>query len=225
MIKVMVHLMNPVVVWLSCHQRNKQHCTLHALLLALFNLLFPYLSQKRKKKGNKHHFYYYCFKNLDVTNKQRQLSGKCMMPLIVYHDYMTPFASFSWPCILIGNVLAALNIILSLKFSWIGSKEQRENIIGFNLLIICINIILICWLHEKVSLSSLNRHAVATREDVGIPKAQCLKKHFSAIFPECQIDARVLLYDGSSEEDILSGHPDFVLDCIDNIDTKVPQLA
>lgn len=78
---------------------------------------------------------------------------------------------------------------------------------------------------DQVSLSSLNRHAVATREDVGIPKAQCLKKHFLSIFPECQIDAKVLLYDASSEEEILSGHPDFVLDCIDNIDTKVSLLA
>lgn len=78
---------------------------------------------------------------------------------------------------------------------------------------------------DQVSVSSLNRHAVATREDVGIPKAHCLKKHFSSIFPECHIDARVLLYDASSEEEILSGHPDFVLDCIDNIDTKVALLA
>lgn len=59
------------------------------------------------------------------------------------------------------------------------------------------------------------------RADVGIPKAQCLKKHFSSIFPECQVDAKVLLYDSSSEDEILSGNPDFVLDCIDNIDTKV----
>ncbi|OVA11587.1 UBA/THIF-type NAD/FAD binding fold [Macleaya cordata] len=78
---------------------------------------------------------------------------------------------------------------------------------------------------DQVSLSSLNRHAVATRDDVGIPKALCLKKHFSLIFPECQIDARVQLYDASSEEEILSGQPDFVLDCIDNIDTKVALLA
>lgn len=76
-------------------------------------------------------------------------------------------------------------------------------------------------LNEKVSLSSLNRHAVATRADVGISKAQCLEEHFSSIFPECQIVAKVLLYDSSTEEEILSGHPDFVLDCIDNIDTKV----
>ncbi|GKV20289.1 hypothetical protein SLEP1_g30440 [Rubroshorea leprosula] len=78
---------------------------------------------------------------------------------------------------------------------------------------------------DQVSLSSLNRHAVATRADVGLPKALCLKKHFSSIFPECQIDAKVLLYDASSEEEILSGNPDFVLDCIDNIDTKVALLA
>ncbi|XP_050228056.1 tRNA threonylcarbamoyladenosine dehydratase 2 isoform X2 [Mercurialis annua] len=78
---------------------------------------------------------------------------------------------------------------------------------------------------DQVSLSSLNRHAVATRADVGISKAECLKKHFSTIFPECRIEAKVLLYDASSEEEILSGNPDFVLDCIDNIDTKVALLA
>lgn len=77
----------------------------------------------------------------------------------------------------------------------------------------------------KVSVSSLNRHAVATREDVGTPKALCLKKHFSAIFPECNIDAKVLLYDSSTEDEILSGNPDFVLDCIDNIDTKVRNIS
>ncbi|XP_033513893.1 tRNA threonylcarbamoyladenosine dehydratase isoform X2 [Nicotiana tomentosiformis] len=78
---------------------------------------------------------------------------------------------------------------------------------------------------DQVTVSSLNRHAVATREDVGTPKALCLKKHFQSIFPECHIDAKVILYDSSSEEEILSGHPDFVLDCIDNIDTKVALLA
>ncbi|KAK1302398.1 Ubiquitin-like modifier-activating enzyme 5 [Acorus calamus] len=78
---------------------------------------------------------------------------------------------------------------------------------------------------DQVSLSSLNRHAVATRDDVGTPKALCLQKHFSSIFPECQIEAKVQLYNSSSEEEILSGNPDFVLDCIDNIDTKVALLA
>ncbi|KAF4355708.1 hypothetical protein F8388_001066 [Cannabis sativa] len=80
-------------------------------------------------------------------------------------------------------------------------------------------------LGNVVSLSSLNRHAVATRSDVGTPKASCLKEHFLSIFPECHIEAKVMLYDSSSEDEILSGDPDFVLDCIDNIDTKVALLA
>ncbi|XP_020517831.1 tRNA threonylcarbamoyladenosine dehydratase isoform X3 [Amborella trichopoda] len=74
---------------------------------------------------------------------------------------------------------------------------------------------------DQVSLSSLNRHAVATRDDVGTPKALCLQKHFASIFPECKVEAKVQLYDVSTEEEILGGRPDFVLDCIDNIDTKV----
>uniref|UniRef100_A0A7N0T0V1 THIF-type NAD/FAD binding fold domain-containing protein n=1 Tax=Kalanchoe fedtschenkoi TaxID=63787 RepID=A0A7N0T0V1_KALFE len=78
---------------------------------------------------------------------------------------------------------------------------------------------------DQVSLSSLNRHAVATRDDVGTPKAACLKKHFELIFPEAEIEAKVSLYDVSTEDEILSGDPDFVLDCIDNIDTKVALLA
>ena len=36
----------------------------------------------------------------------------------------------------------------------------------------------------QVSLSSLNRHAVATRADVGLPKATVLKRHFATILPE-----------------------------------------
>jgi hypothetical protein len=73
----------------------------------------------------------------------------------------------------------------------------------------------------QVSLSSLNRHAVATREDVGTPKAVCMQRHFARIFPEAHVEALPLMYDTSTEEEVLAGRPHFVLDCIDNIDTKV----
>ncbi|CAK9278645.1 unnamed protein product [Sphagnum jensenii] len=78
---------------------------------------------------------------------------------------------------------------------------------------------------DQVSLSSLNRHAVATRADVGSSKAVCLKTHFARIFPECEVDARVQMFEASSQDELLAGSPDFVLDCIDNIDTKVSLLA
>ncbi|MCO5555913.1 hypothetical protein L7F22_009457 [Adiantum nelumboides] len=78
---------------------------------------------------------------------------------------------------------------------------------------------------DQVSLSSLNRHAVATRADVGVSKSICLRDHILQIFPECQVDACVQMYDSLSEEELLGGSPDFVLDCIDNIDTKVALIA
>lgn len=54
-----------------------------------------------------------------------------------------------------------------------------------------------------------------------------LQKHYGSrsIFNDIprmlKIDAKVQLYDASSEAEILSGQPDLVLDCIDNIDAKV----
>lgn len=39
----------------------------------------------------------------------------------------------------------------------------------------------------QVSLSSLNRHAVATRADVGLPKATVLMRHFHEILPEAEV--------------------------------------
>ena len=108
---------------------------------------------------------------------------------------------------------------------------------------------------DQVSLSSLNRHALATRADVGMPKATCLKvvnleyacsvwsvsptqtqpcsvsalwcaqEHFRQLVPEAEVDARVAMYSAEAEEELLAGSPDFVIDAIDNIDTKVLLLV
>ena len=45
----------------------------------------------------------------------------------------------------------------------------------------------------QVTLSSLNRHAVATRADVGLPKATVLARHFDAIFPEASVEAKSII--------------------------------
>ncbi|KAL6763247.1 hypothetical protein V8C86DRAFT_2497247 [Haematococcus lacustris] len=78
---------------------------------------------------------------------------------------------------------------------------------------------------DLVTLSSLNRHAVATREDVGTPKATCLAKHFTRIMPEAEVEACVHMYTAEAEASLLAGQPSFVLDAIDNIDTKVALVA
>eukprot|EP00041_Stephanoeca_diplocostata_P017865 m.368427 g.368427 ORF g.368427 m.368427 type:complete len:435 (-) comp20842_c1_seq37:639-1943(-) len=73
---------------------------------------------------------------------------------------------------------------------------------------------------DNVTLSSLNRHAVATRADVGRPKTQVCADHFREFAPFCEIDVVTELYDRSREADLLGGTPDFVIDAIDDVKTK-----
>ncbi|KAG7194522.1 uncharacterized protein KQ657_004737 [Scheffersomyces spartinae] len=80
---------------------------------------------------------------------------------------------------------------------------------------------------DQVSLSSLNRHAVATLADVGTSKVECLKQHLLKIAPWCDIDACNQLWSLETSEQLIFGDdfkPTFVVDCIDNIDTKVDLL-
>lgn len=79
---------------------------------------------------------------------------------------------------------------------------------------------------DQVTLSSLNRHAVATVKDVGVSKVECLRRHLKEIAPWCQIEAVNELFSAECAPRLISeGSPDYVVDCIDNIDTKVDLLA
>src|SRR5215469_14900816 len=76
---------------------------------------------------------------------------------------------------------------------------------------------------DQVTLSSLNRHAVATLADVGTPKVHCLRKRLEQITPWVHFDCRNELFcEGSAETQLgpLNGQPpDFIVDAIDNIDS------
>jgi tRNA threonylcarbamoyladenosine dehydratase len=84
---------------------------------------------------------------------------------------------------------------------------------------------------DQVTLSSLNRHAVATLADVGTPKVQCVKRRLEAVVPwvhweifneiwrEDQADRLLGPFGGSDGQ-----QPDYVVDAIDNIDSKVALL-
>jgi tRNA A37 threonylcarbamoyladenosine dehydratase len=80
---------------------------------------------------------------------------------------------------------------------------------------------------DQVTLSSLNRHAVASLADVGMPKVMCMKKRLIGITPWVKFDLRREKFDGDVAERMLGPwdedgqKPDFIVDCIDNIDTKV----
>lgn len=81
---------------------------------------------------------------------------------------------------------------------------------------------------DQVTLSSLNRHAVANLKDVGTPKVECLKTHLQQIAPWVKIDVKTQLWNKQSSEELMFGgdfNPTYIVDCIDNIDTKVDLLA
>ncbi|EXJ93770.1 hypothetical protein A1O1_02163 [Capronia coronata CBS 617.96] len=89
---------------------------------------------------------------------------------------------------------------------------------------------------DQVTLSSLNRHALATLADVGTPKVYCVRRRLEQICPWVRIDCRIELLSSESTEALLSSwdyelrddedrrEPDWVVDAIDNIDSKVGLL-
>ncbi len=81
---------------------------------------------------------------------------------------------------------------------------------------------------DQVTLSSLNRHAVATLADVGMPKVHCIRRRLEQITPWVHFDCRAELFTEASAPQQLAARegqaPDFVVDAIDNIDSKVALL-
>lgn len=68
------------------------------------------------------------------------------------------------------------------------------------------------------------RHSVAELDDVGTPKVLACQRHYDAIAPWVDVDARVELFSLEDADRLLAGKPDWVIDCIDNIQTKVDLL-
>ena len=52
-----------------------------------------------------------------------------------------------------------------------------------------------------------------------------MQDHFLEILPEGRVEAVNAMYTAEAEAQLLEGQPDFVLDAIDNIETKVALLA
>ena len=78
---------------------------------------------------------------------------------------------------------------------------------------------------DQVTLSSLNRHASAAREDVGTPKVRALREYLLRVAPSADIEAIVALYDAPAAACLLAGEPALVVDCIDDLATKAALLG
>lgn len=77
---------------------------------------------------------------------------------------------------------------------------------------------------DQVTLSSLNRHAVATLADVGTSKVACMQRHLNEIAPWAVIETERDLWEIKQADRLLAGSPTYVVDAIDNVQTKVDLL-
>ena len=81
---------------------------------------------------------------------------------------------------------------------------------------------------DQVTLSSLNRHSLATLADVGTPKVECIRKRLEQVTPWVHFDCRNELFSkrvAAIQLDAWDDQaPDFIVDAIDNIDSKVELL-
>jgi len=79
--------------------------------------------------------------------------------------------------------------------------------------------------YDIITLSSLNRHAFATRKDVGKLKVKVVEEFTKEINPniiyECIDDAFMI---DDADEYIKNGNPDYVIDCIDDLNSKCDLL-
>jgi tRNA A37 threonylcarbamoyladenosine dehydratase len=78
---------------------------------------------------------------------------------------------------------------------------------------------------DQVTLSSLNRHAVATMADVGLSKAVVMKNRLNSIVPWCSIDAATEMFIADSADRLLGDSPSCVVDCIDDLNTKAQLIS
>lgn len=58
---------------------------------------------------------------------------------------------------------------------------------------------------DQVTLSSLNRHAIAIRSDVGLPKSTVMRDRLHSIVPFVNIEAVRAIFEASVADELLAG--------------------
>lgn len=74
---------------------------------------------------------------------------------------------------------------------------------------------------DCVEETNLNRQLIATREALGLPKAEVARARALSINPNAQIDARHMFYDATTADQIDLSQFDYIADCIDSVRSKV----
>ncbi len=78
---------------------------------------------------------------------------------------------------------------------------------------------------DTVSLSNINRQAVALHSTVGRPKAEVMAERIRDINPTCKVTSSVCFYLPENAEEFDLSQYDFVADCVDTVAAKIELAA
>ena len=74
---------------------------------------------------------------------------------------------------------------------------------------------------DIVDITNLNRQIHALVDTVGKSKVELMKERIKRINPECEVICVPIYYDEKSVEEIFSYNPDYIVDAIDTISSKI----
>jgi tRNA A37 threonylcarbamoyladenosine dehydratase len=74
---------------------------------------------------------------------------------------------------------------------------------------------------DKICLTNLNRQLIALHSTLGQSKVQVMKKRIEDINPQARVETYSLFYTETEAELLLSDSPDYVIDAIDTVKSKV----
>lgn len=74
---------------------------------------------------------------------------------------------------------------------------------------------------DTVSLSNINRQAVALHSTVGRPKAEVMAERIKDINPDCYVESSVCFYLPENAHEFDLSRYDFVADCVDTVAAKL----
>ena len=75
--------------------------------------------------------------------------------------------------------------------------------------------------NDVVDITNLNRQLITNLTNVGNAKVEEFKLRIESINPECELQALKIFIDENNLPDLLAQKPDYVIDCIDTIDSKL----
>ncbi|MFV9510938.1 ThiF family adenylyltransferase [Tepidibacillus sp. LV47] len=74
---------------------------------------------------------------------------------------------------------------------------------------------------DKIDITNINRQIHALTSTIGKPKVEVMKERIKTINPECEVIPLHVFYNEDTAEQIFSYKPDYIIDAIDIITSKV----